>query len=106
MTSAEFVERVDRYWTGMVVAPGPSFGCRDCGLEDVRQDDADANARHDAASEPFFSWHACESCGSRLGGDRHAVHYWDKAGEGFSGHANVCTDCFMYLANGDVPEGE
>lgn len=29
--------------------------------------------------EPFFSWHACEGCGSRLGGDRYRVRVteWD-----------------------------
>jgi len=102
MNATAWTERVDAYWEGLHVAAGPSFGCRDCGLEDVDQFDADADARHDAACDSHFSWSKCPSCGG-LAGDRHAVHYWSDDGT-LSGHANVCTDCLMYFANGDVPD--
>lgn len=58
--------------------------------------------------EPFFSWSACELCGSELGGNR-------EVGHGFSSregerdrlvHLYVCTDCVVMSANGEVPSEE
>ena len=105
MNAAEFTTRVDRYWDGLYVFAGPAFGCHECNLEDTMSDDADAQERYDSACDSHFSWRKCPSCGG-LASDRHAVHYQDIAGEGFSGHEDVCTDCLMYLANGDVPEDD
>lgn len=51
-------------------------------------------------SEPSFSWTECDVCGCTLGGDRESWHYVDKQGE--VQHAEgACTDCVVYLANGD-----
>lgn len=52
--------------------------------------------------EGSFSWRSCECCGSTFGGDRYAAHYLDDDGK--IGHVEVCVDCLMFLANGDLPE--
>lgn len=52
--------------------------------------------------EGYFSWSACDSCGSSLGGTRYAAHARDKDGNLL--HLNVCVDCLMYHANGEEPE--
>jgi hypothetical protein len=54
------------------------------------------------ADEGGFSWHACECCGSHLGGNRYAAHGLDADGELV--HFSICADCLCYLANGDMPE--
>ena len=102
MTAAEFTTRVDAHFANLRVAPGPSFGCRECGLEDVLSHDADAQARYDAACDSFFTWSRCPACGG-LAGDRHAVHFWSDDGT-IDGHEDVCSDCLLYIANGDVPD--
>lgn len=80
---------------------GPCRGCEAC---EISSDDEtlDDERFHDLASEPHFSWSACESCGSTLGGDRHPAHYLDDENE--IQHLDVCTDCVQYHANGDEPE--
>jgi len=110
MNSSEWKARVDGYWEGLHVFAGPAFECPDCGLEGVRSDDRNAQERYDSACDSHFSWSKCESCGG-LAGDRHAVHYQSDPmvfggvdGQIISGHANVCVDCLMYIANGDVPD--
>ena len=52
--------------------------------------------------EPWFSWSPCDVCGSTLGGDREVGHGIDKNGDFM--HLHACTDCVIYLANGDEPE--
>lgn len=47
------------------------------------------------ASEPHFSWSACECCGSDLGGNRHPAHGCDKNGDIV--HFSVCEDCLYYI---------
>lgn len=50
-----------------------------------------------------FSRYECDSCGSRLGGDRHAAHLLDdKLGVI---HLDICTDCLIFHANGEEPDG-
>jgi len=51
-------------------------------------------------SEAFFSWSACEACGSTLGGDRYAAH---GCIDGNVVHFHICTDCLFYHANGELP---
>lgn len=76
---------------------GACPGCRECGLSETPTE-----AERCAADEGSFSWSACESCGSSLGGNRYPAHYLDDNGE--ISHMHVCTDCLMYHANGDEPE--
>lgn len=98
-----FAERFTRHWQGLHVAAGASCGCKDCGLEDLERPDDDY-ARYENAGEPNFSWSKCPSCGG-LAGDRYPAHYWNDDGT-ITGHVDVCQDCLMFMANGDVPEEE
>lgn len=52
--------------------------------------------------EGGFSWQSCECCGSTFGGDRYPAHYVETDGK--IGHIEICVDCLLYLANGDLPE--
>jgi hypothetical protein len=52
-----------------------------------------------------FSWSSCESCGSQLGGSRHEAFTIDPTTKEV-GELSICTDCLMFHANGDLPEGE
>ena len=52
--------------------------------------------------EGSFSWHSCDICGSSLGGDRFPAHAVDANGD--IEHFDICTDCLLYLANGEEPE--
>lgn len=56
----------------------------------------------EAYCEPFFSWSGCDLCDSRLGGNFEVWHAVDANNEIFHGE-HACTDCVMYLANGDLP---
>ena len=106
----QFTESVARHCDGMHVAPGSSATCPEC-LEAYGISERDERGRFrsvDAMQEELyelesgsFSWHECDTCGSRLGGDRHEAH-----GEINGGwyHLSVCTDCLLYFANGDIPE--
>jgi hypothetical protein len=58
----------------------------------------DAIERQDVLDEGSFSWRPCELCGSTLGGDRFIAH------TGRGDHLEICADCLVYLANGEVPQ--
>jgi hypothetical protein len=60
----------------------------------------------DHQCESSFSWSQCDSCGTSLGGDRHpGFMCWQDEADNWQDIAvELCTDCVMYHANGDVPE--
>lgn len=65
----------------------------------------------ESAGESSFSWSQCDSCSSYLGGDRHPAHgviadSIEKAQseENKITHFDICTDCALYHANGELPE--
>lgn len=125
-----FTEAVERGLKGLEhVSTGACPGCHECGLETERcpkckgfgevdyapcdycRGDGDVDVspdnqkKIDHAEEPHFSWHACDCCGSDLGGDRHPAHGIAKINDRETlVHLDVCTDCLCYLANGDEPE--
>jgi len=82
------------------------FGCKGCGGDGVVDITYDNNPQlMDLANEPHFSRVACDCCGSHLGGDRHPAHGIAKINDRETlVHLDVCTDCLVYLANGDEPE--
>jgi hypothetical protein len=43
--------------------------------------------------DPYFSWSACELCGSGLGGNRYRAHYRDDNDE--ICHLEICEDCVL-----------
>ena len=56
--------------------------------------------------EAFFSWSPCDTCGCKLGGDRHDCVLVRKPGDASSEQIKVtsCTDCVLFAANGQLPE--
>lgn len=52
--------------------------------------------------EGSFSWEACNTCGSTLGGTRYDSHALDENNELV--HLDICTDCLAFFANGSEPE--
>ena len=56
-------------------------------------------------SEGCFSWSSCDTCGSGLGGDRQTGHAFATMDDGREVliHLEVCVDCAMFIANGDLP---
>jgi len=105
--SEQFIAAVEHYCEGLIVSPG----CRGSQCEY-------ADGYEDHQCEASFSWHQCDSCGSRLGGDRTPASgiitgcYDDKETEqaiADSGKCeiidlSICVDCVLFHANGDVPE--
>lgn len=105
-----FAKAVDHYCDGLHVAVGLSALCPECvdscGIEDTGCI-AEMQEEMYECAEPHFSWHQCDSCGSVLGGDRHAAHgipHDYKAGDDTVIHLDICSDCLIYHANGDEPE--
>jgi len=45
-------------------------------------------------AEPFFSWSACECCGSQLGGNREVMHGVRE--DDSLVHLHVCIDCMYF----------
>lgn len=78
-------------------ASGRTCACAECPSE--RNDDA--------GDEGGFSWRDCDTCGSSLGGNRYAAHglvspkRYARRTELL--HLDVCTDCLVFIANGDLP---
>ncbi len=88
----EYVERVNTYLAGVeAVSAGPCPGCEEC---------SDCQALNGEYHEdPWFSWAPCEICHG-LAGDRQS---WHGIIDGEIVHGSCCTDCVMYIANGDLP---
>ena len=62
---------------------------------------------YEQAYEPSFSNRTCDSCGTYLAGDRHPAHGFLEGAPVVGGeivHLDICTDCVMFHANGDLPE--
>ena len=92
----------------------PREACETCKGEDADGETCDScNGRgttcactscEDAGEdEGSFSWRACETCGSSLGGDRYAAHALIMGADKALVHLDVCTDCLFFIANGDTP---
>ena len=114
MASA-YAEHVDLYLSELEGAsPGLSVECAEC-LSVFDGVDADSAADmaalrsqiEEVGDEGYFSRYPCEICDSPLGGQRYRWHAWatDKSVDpkGELVHGDCCTDCLVYLANGDEP---
>ena len=98
-----FTEAVEHYLDGLkhVGTGAIRHDCGECYQDDSLSDDDWS----DSANEAGFSWSQCDGCGSTLGGSRHPAHGWTEInGREILVHLDICTDCLMYLANGDEPE--
>ena len=95
MNAAKFENAVNHYCKGLEAV---NIGCLGAECEY-----ADGDENHQC--ETFFSWSQCDSCGSTLGGDRYNAQGCWSDDDGF--HIidmEVCIDCAMYHANGELPD--
>lgn len=53
--------------------------------------------------EAWFSWRACECCGSPLGGDRYQLRAVNKDDNEIVEYA-VCVDCMYYITYGQLDD--
>lgn len=101
-TLEEYQESLDSFYAevGPEAFVNPGAACESC---ETCSEDCYDSYDHDTCSDGSFSWRNCELCDSSLGGDRfpaHVVHHESDSVE----HLSVCVDCYMFLANGDLPE--
>lgn len=59
---------------------------------------------NEISDEGSFSWDACDLCGSHLGGNRYSAHAVTDDASQDDIHLEICQDCLLYMANGDLPE--
>jgi hypothetical protein len=89
-----FLAAIDSRWAGYVLA----VGCRGVQCEYAEGDE-------DHQCESSFSWRECDSCGSHLGGDRGKAQAFEPAQDKPDiTEIDICTDCRMWHANGELPE--
>ncbi len=105
----KFTNAIQRNWPDYIIAPGTSHDCDACtGGEDIDPDNHETLQMYD---EESFSWCECDSCGSTFGGARFNAHAIHKEAFGPDAkrpddihHVDICTNCLMFHANGDLPE--
>ena len=98
------------------ISPGIAPCCSQCQSE---YDKTSGELAHDLehgnlADEPSFSHHSCECCGNGLGGNRYVAHALVQVKSNdnprklqwLTEHYEICEDCVLYIANGDVPDEE
>lgn len=78
-------------------SPGALTSCHDCGLGPYA-----TGADISAADEGHFSPRPCDSCGTSMAGTRMPAHGMI---DGEICHFEICHDCALYHANGEIPEG-
>lgn len=128
-----FQANIERNWRGLThISTGACKGCHECGLEplDCPRCDGEGNdwqhgheesdcptCKGDGKIEPNereiesagrneFTWSSCDSCGSSLGGSRHAAHGVFASGPltGQLCHVDVCEDCLQFLNYGQLDD--
>ena len=114
---SDYTDTVDRYLDGLdFISTGLLDTCPDC-LRDYSIDPDDAEAvesfrvhAEEVGDEGGFRWSPCEVCGSpdtatgrTLGGNRYTWHAVNIMTDSIV-HGECCTDCLMYLANGEEPD--
>src|SRR3990167_7352981 len=95
-STSAFMRAVATYCEGLeLVSPG----CHGAECEH-----ADGDSNH--SCEEHFSWAQCDSCGSTLGGNRMSASglYRDDSGALQTIDMEICGDCAMYHANGELPD--
>lgn len=129
---SKYTDAVEHNLKGLTaVSPGICGGCTECAdahgykaeyewPEEEEQAEEDRMVKFDEAvssgkvnDEGSFSWSGCGVCGSHLGGNLyvwHALYEEDlkKPPEERTllHFDDACTDCVMFLANGDEPDSD
>ncbi|MBW2636010.1 MAG: hypothetical protein JRC86_00540 [Deltaproteobacteria bacterium] len=113
MTENErFIEECDDFLKGMEGEPSAgSWECPECGtnwdVSDGVCEDCGYDSGNDFRNE--FSWSHCDQCGTSLGGARTQSIGWVKGAReaGFDDDhrwdGELCDDCVLFNANGDLP---
>jgi len=127
---SKYTDAVERGLQGLTaVSTGLCGECRQCAEhcgfdidQDVEETEGEAEAEEqrmakfdEAVSfgkchdEGGFSWAECGICGSHLGGNRYVWHGiftsdLEKKLRTVRHFDDACTDCVMFLANGDEPD--
>lgn len=100
-----YTEAVEHFLKGIGFISTGSYmnDCYECG------DDFDPKCKEGgdgeswSYAEPYFSRSQCDGCGSRLGGSREVSHgIVEETGELI--HLSLCTDCVVFINNGEEPE--
>lgn len=105
-----FIDRRNRYAKQYSqINGGFSYACPTClslfGLKtEAEGRRAWENGTSQMREDTFFSNHRCETCDG-LPGDRYIAHGYSKSLKDWV-HLEVCQDCVLYDANGDLPEEE
>lgn len=73
--------------------------CPECGAE-VQEGKC---SKHGLVDEPFFSWSACECCGTTLGGNREHATGYNPTTEEIQEYT-VCEDCVYYAEYGRLDD--
>ena len=95
-STSAFTRAVATYCKGLdPISPG----CRGAECEHAGGDP-------DHQCEEYFSRAQCDSCGSTLGGNRMPATavYTDSDGQLQVIDLEICVDCVMYHANGELPD--
>jgi hypothetical protein len=95
--TVKYLASVEHYSDGLHI----SVGCRGEHCEHAEEGESEHYC------EASFSNRQCDSCGSTLAGDRSPATGWP-IGEPFTTdnliELDICTDCVLFHANGEVPE--
>jgi hypothetical protein len=92
------------YW-GIPARPDAGRWLTERGVADAARELFDVDYSSGVVeSESGFSWKDCGICGSTLGGNREAWHARDAETKALCHFDDACTDCGVYLTNGDEPE--
>jgi hypothetical protein len=103
---ADYQDAVADFWEreGLANLTSGHINCPNCKVEFDDQDYClKCNADRECLDEPYFSWHSCDCCGSRLGGNReHATGYNPTTKE--IGEYSICSDCVYYAEYGRLDD--
>jgi hypothetical protein len=105
---SEYTDAVERnLMPEMCASVGACPGCEDCwgvhAPDATEKEFEEMWRRGEIPDEAGFSTQPCGVCGTYLHGDRYVWH-WLADDRTIHHEEDCCSDCAMYLANGDEPE--
>jgi len=104
---SKYTESIEVNCKGLTcINSSPASVCVEClsryEIEETGDIDTMQDELYEKAVDPWFSWSKCDTCGSKLGGNRYDAHGFDANGAVI--HLDICEDCLVYFANGDEPD--
>lgn len=103
---SQFTDAIEKRLEGYThISTGVCPGCPACAKrEGLSVDEMNEALERGDTVDSYFSWAPCESCGSRLGGDREYLHGICSVSRELIHFGGACVDCVRFHANGDEPE--